>query len=172
MLPEPGDRLTCQSSNDQQITPRGEGSFSMGPARVSDLMAGRARIGIVGALGAFAVLVAASPASAATGTSLLSLPTLNGDWAPFNRCPVQDPAMKAADGVNVIALCLASDSPRGIFKGGNIPIATGETNLQVGVVFDNSAGTQTAIQPTGGAIGAPPAHTPPRSPSPASPAAT
>ena len=132
----------------------------MGPARVSDLMAGRARIRIVGALGAFAVLVAASPASAATGTSLLSLPTLNGDWAPFNRCPVQDPAMKAADGVNVIALCLASDSPSGIFKGGNIPIATGETNLQVGVVFDNSAGTQTAIQPTGGAIVAAPVHTP------------
>jgi len=123
-------------------------------------MAGRARIRIVGALGAFAVLVAASPASAATGTSLLSLPTLNGDWAPFNRCPVQDPAMKAADGVNVIALCLASDSPGGIFKGGNIPIATGETNLQVGVVFDNSAGTQTAIQPTGGAIVAAPVHTP------------
>src|SRR5262249_55877844 len=160
MLPEPGDRLTCQSSNDQQITPRGEGSFSMGPARVSDLMAGRARIGIVGALGAFAVLVAASPASAATGTSLLSLPTLNGDWGPFNRCPVEDPAMKAADGVNVIALCLASDSPSGTFKAGNIPVATGENNLQVGVVLDNTTGTETAIQPVGGAIVADPIHTP------------
>src|SRR5262245_36349939 len=129
-------------------------------ARVSDLIAGRERIRIVGALAAFAVLVAASSTSAATGTSPPSLPTLNGLCAPLNRCPVEDPAMKAADGTNVIALCLASDSPSGIFKAGNIPVATGANNLQVGVVLDNNAGTITPIQPVGGAIVADPISTP------------
>src|SRR5262245_35665612 len=129
-------------------------------SRVSDLIAGRAGIGIVGALAAFAVLVAASPTSAATGTSPPSLPTLNGDWGPFNRCPADDPAMKEAHGVNAIALCLASDSPSGTFKAGNVPVATGENNLQLGVVLDNTTGTQTAIQPVGGAIVADPISTP------------
>jgi hypothetical protein len=120
----------------------------------------RTRIAMFGALAALAVLVAASSAAASTGTSAPSLPTLNGDWAPFNRCPVQSPAMKAADGVNQIALCLASDSPSGIFKGGNIPVVTGETNLQIGVVADNTTGTFTPIQPVGGAVVAAPVHTP------------
>src|SRR5262245_56153609 len=132
----------------------------MRPSRVSDRIAGRAGIRIAGAFAAFAVLVAASPTSAATGTSPQSLPTLNGDWGPFNRCPVDDPVMNAADGVNAIALCLASDSPSGIFKAGNIPVATGENNLQLGAVLDNVAGTQTAVQPVGGAIVADPISTP------------
>jgi hypothetical protein len=120
----------------------------------------RARIGILGALAALAALVPASSAFAATGTSPQSLPTLNGYWAPFNRCPVDSPTMKAADGSDKIALCLASDSPSGVFTIGNIPVVTGETNLQLGVVLSNTTSTITAVQPVGGALVADPVHTP------------
>jgi hypothetical protein len=105
------------------------------------------------------MLVAASSAPASTGTSAPSLPTLNGDWAPFNRCPVDNPAMKAADGSMRIALCLASDSPSGVVKIGPIPVKTGDNNLQLGVVEEPN-GTFMPFQPVGGAVVAAPVSTP------------
>lgn len=102
-------------------------------------------MGVLGVLSAVAVFIPASGASAATVT-------LAGDWAPFNRCPVTDPAMLAATGTSSIALCVASDSPSGSIKIGNITATTGDSNLQIGLVEDTSTGTFSVVAPSGGAI--------------------
>ncbi|CAM5718472.1 hypothetical protein SALBM217S_01688 [Streptomyces griseoloalbus] len=47
-----------------------------------------ATVSALTALGAFASL----------GTATAADPALNGEWAPFTRCPVDAPAMLAADG--------------------------------------------------------------------------
>jgi hypothetical protein len=100
----------------------------------------------LGALAALAVFIPASGASAATTT------TLAGDWAPFNRCPVDNSAMLAADGVSNIALCVASNSPSGSIKLGNITAPMGNSNLQIGVVENTSTGAFSVVTPAGGAI--------------------
>jgi hypothetical protein len=88
------------------------------------------------------VLVCASTASAVT---------LAGDWAPFTRCPVNDPTMLATNN----PACLASDSPAGSIKLGNTTATTGDSNLQLGlpsvhgVAFDPTIAT-----PRGGALDA------------------
>jgi DNA-binding beta-propeller fold protein YncE len=75
-----------------------------------------------------------------------------GAWAPFNRCPVDDPAMLAADGVNTVEFCLGSNSTHGSIKIGNLPTqTTGNTNLQAGLVGP-SADQLTVIAPPGGAL--------------------
>src|ERR1700674_3774961 len=45
--------------------------------------------------------------------------SLNGDWAPFSRCPVDDPAMLAADAGGAPNWCLATESSSGSIKLGN-----------------------------------------------------
>jgi hypothetical protein len=75
--------------------------------------------------------------------------TLSGDWAPFSRCPVDNPAMLAADGQTSIALCVAIDSPSGSVTIGNLTLANGESNTQFGLVATN--GEFAAISPRGGA---------------------
>jgi len=100
---------------------------------------------VFGTLAALAVFLPASGASAAT-------PTLAGDWAPFSRCPVDDPAMLAADGVSNIAFCVASDSPSGSIKIGNVTASTGDSNLQIGLVQNTSTGVFSVVSPAGGAI--------------------
>src|SRR4051794_8194589 len=87
------------------------------------------RIAVAGALTTLAALVPAGSASAAT---------LSGDWAPFNRCPVDDPQMLAADGSQTVPLCLTSDSPNGSIKLGNTTATTGDSNLQFGLLSDSS----------------------------------
>jgi sugar lactone lactonase YvrE len=73
-------------------------------------------------------------------------------WAPFNRCPVDDPAMLAADGSSTFGLCLSSNSTHGSIKIGNLPMATtGNTNLQAGLVGPN-ANQLAVISPPGGAL--------------------
>lgn len=75
-----------------------------------------------------------------------------GAWAPFDRCPVDDPAMLAADGTNTFGLCLGSNSNHGSIKIGNLPMATtGSTNLQAGLVGP-SADQLAVISPPGGAL--------------------
>lgn len=70
---------------------------------------------------------------------------LSGDWASFNRCPVDDPSMAGADNVDPGVVCAASDSPSGFFKLGNLPpLPVGENNLQFGVLI-HSDGTTTAV---------------------------
>lgn len=63
-----------------------------------------------------------------------SAPTLNGGWAPFNRCPVDNPTMLATEGVLSDSVCLALDSPGGIFKVGGFALQVGESNTQFGLI--------------------------------------
>jgi hypothetical protein len=79
-----------------------------------------------------------------------------GAWAPVSRCPVDDPAMLATDGVNSQAFCLASNSTHGSITVGNLTETTGNTSLQVGLLLDQSTFTFSAVEPTGGALVADP----------------
>lgn len=106
-----------------------------------------------GGLSALGLALSGSPASAATTT-------LNGDWAPYNRCPVSDPAMLAADGTNTLAFCLVSDSQSGSVTMGSITAPTGDVNLQLGLVENNTTGATTLVTPAGGAISAAPVTIP------------
>ncbi|GGU32119.1 hypothetical protein GCM10010259_23330 [Streptomyces daghestanicus] len=93
------------------------------------------------ALGAFATM--------GTATAAAAVP--NGEWAPFTRCPVDAPAMLAADGLARTPQCVVSSSASGSIKLGNTTVTTGRTNLQIGVV-QNSDGTSTVVAPAGGAL--------------------
>jgi hypothetical protein len=86
--------------------------------------------------------------------------TLNGDWAPFTRCPVGNASMLAADGVTIVADCAATVSPSGSAKLGNTTLATGNSNLQLGVLINTNTSTETAVAPSGGAIVAAPVQVP------------
>ncbi|THA79510.1 hypothetical protein E6R60_03110 [Streptomyces sp. A0642] len=107
------------------------------------------RKGLFAAATAAAVVVpvAASPAGATTAAT-----QLNGSWAPFSRCPVDNPAMLATDGEDEIALCVTSTSPNGTIKLGNTTATTGATNLQFGVIQHPAEGTYTVVPPAGGSI--------------------
>jgi hypothetical protein len=89
-----------------------------------------------------------------------SPPTLNGDWAPFNRCPVDDPLMLAADGEQNVALCLTIDSPSGSITIGNATYAAAMSNAQIGLSLSNTDGTMTPIAPQSGALLAAPVGLP------------
>jgi hypothetical protein len=104
----------------------------------------RTRTLLFAAVAALAVLVPLSSASAVE---------LKGEWAPINRCPVDDPAMINSTGAETIAICAASESPSGSIKLGKLrATATGNSNLQFGIVGDNLGTGFTAINPPGGAI--------------------
>ncbi|WSC17745.1 hypothetical protein OIE64_04265 [Streptomyces brevispora] len=85
---------------------------------------------------------------------------MNGNWAPFNRCPVDDPAMLAADGSVNIAICVASHSASGAIKLGNTEATTGANDLQFGVVRNAQTGESKIVAPAGGAIVGDPADIP------------
>lgn len=114
----------------------------------------RIAVGLLSALTlALALALPAGHASAATTT-------LNGDWAPFNRCPVDNSAMLAADGTTTLAYCVASDSPSGSVTLGKVTAPTGDVNLQLGLLVNNSTGATTVVTPSGGAISAAPVTIP------------
>jgi hypothetical protein len=110
-------------------------------------------------------VIATNSAGSTTGADT-TFTTPPGDWGPFTRCPVDDPAMLATTGTSSISLggggtgtigfCLASNSTHGSITIGPLTTPTGNTNLQLGLVFDNSTGVFTAIQPPGGDIVADP----------------
>lgn len=101
-------------------------------------------------LGAFVVLIMLATAGPAAAV------TLNGDWAPFNRCPVDDSTMLAADGSANIAWCTVSDSPSGSMTLGNTTVATGDSNVQFGLIENTASGIFSADSPSGsGILGAP-----------------
>ncbi|MER7489548.1 hypothetical protein ABTY20_27345 [Streptomyces sp. NPDC126497] len=90
-------------------------------------------------------------ALASLGTATAAAPTLNGEWAPFTRCPVDAPAMLAADGFDRTPQCVVSTSASGSIKLGKTTVTTGRTNLQLGVV-QNADGTSTVVAPPSGAL--------------------
>lgn len=105
----------------------------------------RARVGLLASFTALAAVASVSSATAATAT------TLNGNWAPFSRCPVDAPAMLAADGAVDTATCVASHSESGSIKLGNTVVPVGASDLQLGVVTHPNGGTS-IVSPKGGAL--------------------
>ena len=79
---------------------------------------------LIALAGMTASLALAVPAQAAT---------LSGPWAPFTKCPVDQPALQNAPASGFGTACVASDSPSGTFKIGATTVTTGATNLQFGV---------------------------------------
>ncbi len=107
----------------------------------------RLRAGLLATCTALTALATIGPASAdASSTTQLA-----GYWAPFSRCPVDDPAMLAADGRTDIVQCIASHSASGTIKLGNTNVVTGASDLQVGVV-QHTGGTNSLVAPAGGAL--------------------
>ncbi|MFH9617951.1 hypothetical protein [Streptomyces pratensis] len=104
--------------------------------------------GAVAASAALVMPLTASPAGAATAAAT----QLNGSWAPFDRCPVDAPAMLAADGDTDVPLCVTSTSPNGSIKLGNTEATTGSTNLQFGVIQHPAEGTYTVVPPAAGSL--------------------
>ncbi|MFF9350574.1 hypothetical protein [Streptomyces sp. NPDC014734] len=103
----------------------------------------RARLGLLASFTALAAFASVGSATAAT--------SLNGNWAPFNRCPVDDPAMLAADGIDDTAVCVSSYSASGSIKLGNSVVPVGASDLQVGVITHPGGGS-TVVSPAGGAL--------------------
>jgi NHL repeat len=102
-------------------------------------------------------VVATNSAGTATGAdqTFVAGP---GAWTPFTRCPVDDPAMLATDGVNLLPVCVTSNSTHGSIKIGNLPAATtGNSNLQGGLTGSLDTGTFTFIAGIGGSLIADPA---------------
>ena len=99
-------------------------------------------------------VIATNSAGATTGADQ-TFQAGPGLWTPFTRCPVDDPVMLAADGVNTIPVCLASNSTHGSITIGNTTTLTGNSNLQVGLVANN--GTFEVVGAVGGSLIADPA---------------
>jgi hypothetical protein len=76
-----------------------------------------------------------------------------GAWAPFFRCPVDDPAMLATDSINNASFCLASNSTHGSITLGKITTTTGNTNLQAGLAGQLNG---PIVSPAGGSLVADP----------------
>ncbi|MFD3532779.1 hypothetical protein [Streptomyces sp. NPDC058664] len=108
------------------------------------LVSSRTRLATLSALTALG-------AFASMGTATAAVPQLNGSWAPFTRCPVDAPALLAADGLDKAPQCVSSSSASGSIKLGNTTVITGRTDLQIGVV-QNADGTSTVVAPAAGSI--------------------
>jgi hypothetical protein len=87
-------------------------------------------------------------------------PTLNGDWAPFNRCPVDDPAMLATEGTTTEAVCVAETTPSGSLTIGSLTVALKGTDHQYGVILSREALPSPGIAPPGGVLVAEPVELP------------
>ena len=109
-----------------------------------------ARIMLLGVLAAVLVVVPAGSASAA----------LDGIWGPFTRCPVDNPALLAADGVSADPACIASSSPNGSIKLGNSTATTGKTDLQLGATIADADASFSLVSPAGGGLVADPVAIP------------
>jgi hypothetical protein len=105
-------------------------------------------------LAALATSAAALTPAVADPAVAAAPPTLAGAWAPLNRCPVDAPAMRAADGILVSAACVSSTSASGSITLGGTTLTTGANDLQLGLI--NREGVYSTVAPAGGAvIGAP-----------------
>jgi DNA-binding beta-propeller fold protein YncE len=106
-------------------------------------------------------VVATSSAGTTTGADQ-EFPAGPGAWASFSRCPVDDPAMLATQGFDIstgagtIGLCLSANSTHGSISIGKLTTTTGNTNLQIGLVGSNGAGTFAVIPPSAGSLVADP----------------
>jgi NHL repeat len=104
-------------------------------------------------------VVATNSAGTATGADQ-EFQAGPGAWAPFSRCPVDDPAMLASDGISTIVFCLGSNSTHGSITIGTLTTTTVGTNLQVGMLLDQSTSEFTVVGSPTGALVADPAQIP------------
>jgi hypothetical protein len=102
--------------------------------------------------GAVVVLAAVVAPAAA------SADTLAGEWASFSGCPVDAPAMLAADGATVIAACLGGGAPDGSITMGGTTMSVGAVRLQFGAL--NQSGTYSLVQPGSGGLSGDPITVP------------
>lgn len=123
----------------------------------------RAASGLPGRRVALLLLSFLLPLAASTmgaGTALSdTAASLNGQWSPFTRCPVEDPAMLAVDGRAQISFCIAASSPGGTFKLGNTTAAAGDTGLQFGITGARNP-PWAVVAPAGGVIAGAPVDVP------------
>ncbi|MER5967704.1 hypothetical protein [Streptomyces sp. NPDC002057] len=108
------------------------------------LVSSRTRLATLSALTALGAFVS-------VGTATAAGPQPNGSWAPFDRCPVDAPAMLAADGLDKAPQCVSSFSASGSIKLGKTTVITGKSDLQIGVI-QNADGTSTVVAPAAGSI--------------------
>ena len=109
-------------------------------------------------VGAVAVALAGGAVVAVPTAAAADVPVLNGQWAPLNRCPVDDPLMLAADGTTTSAACLTSHAASGEFTIGGTTLHAGAADLQTGVL--NKAGVYSLVTPAGAGILAEPVQVP------------
>jgi hypothetical protein len=105
--------------------------------------------GMVAALGMAGLVVAPAVASA---------DTLAGEWAAFSGCPVDDPAMLAADGDAVISACLGGGAPGGEITLGGTTMPVGAVRLQFGAL--NRSGVYSLVAPASGGLSGDPITVP------------
>lgn len=82
---------------------------------------------------------------------------LNGGWAAFTRCPIDDPVMLGADGVISLNYCVAAQSMSGSIKLGSTQAESGPSNIQFGLVGRSPFNV---VSPASGAIAADPVDVP------------
>jgi hypothetical protein len=104
-------------------------------------------------------VIATNSAGSTTGADT-TFQTPPGDWGPFTRCPVDDPAMLATTGsisifgggTGSLGFCVAANSTHGSITIGALTTPTGNTNLQFGTILDESTSTFSVVAPAGGAL--------------------
>jgi hypothetical protein len=101
---------------------------------------------------AFAGLVSAGSALADHGRRSEPPVTLNGAWAQFNRCPVDEPEMLAANGTTVTAFCSAQNSPNGSMTIGNLTVTTKHSGHQFGLLENDETGSWAVVEPENGGL--------------------
>ena len=105
---------------------------------------------LLAALSAAACAVVALPGIASAAPA--------GEWAAFAGCPVDDPAMLAADGESVIAACLGGGAPGGTITLGSTTMSVGAVRFQFGAL--NRSGTYSLVQPASGGLSGDPITVP------------
>ncbi|HEV7650030.1 MAG TPA: hypothetical protein VGP26_17930 [Actinophytocola sp.] len=105
------------------------------------------------------LLIAVSLAAcAAVAAPAVAVAAPAGEWAAFSGCPVDDPAMLAADGASVIAACLGGGAPSGTITLGGTTMSVGAVRLQFGAL--NQSGTYSLVQPSSGGLSGDPITVP------------
>ncbi|HEY7597872.1 MAG TPA: hypothetical protein VH969_32330 [Actinophytocola sp.] len=96
-----------------------------------------------------AVVVLGTGTALATPAAATADP-LAGEWAALSGCPVDDPAMLAADGASVVAACLGGGSPGGTITMGGTTMPVGKVDLSFGML--NQGGTYSLVLPANGGL--------------------
>lgn len=105
-----------------------------------------------------ATSLAIGAATALAVPATASAETLAGEWASYGNCPVDAPAMLAADGSAVVATCMAGTTTNGTIKLGNDSMPVGAVNFSFGVL--NARGTYTLVVPSNGGLSGDPVNVP------------